>query len=193
MWTACWSTPNRSMNLPFASVWVGGPAGARRAVLDHARSATGRVRARAAEPLGLSPAEICDGLDAAAEALMEAELVGIPHARAAVELVAADDRRVGLAVPAAEQSPTGYCRHRASPSDSPRSSPTTRWPRQALPGDLQASCVPPRDSPQRAWRSRTPDCRQRRRVGWYDPIAVPNRYTSATELAQADAVVSDLD
>jgi beta-phosphoglucomutase-like phosphatase (HAD superfamily) len=75
---------------------VGWP-GARRAVLDHARSATGRVRARAAEPLGLSPAEICDGLDAAAEALMEAELVGMPHTRAAVERVAAGDRRAGLA------------------------------------------------------------------------------------------------
>jgi beta-phosphoglucomutase-like phosphatase (HAD superfamily) len=34
-----------------------------------------------AEPLGRSPAEIGDGLDAAAEALMDAELVGMPHAR----------------------------------------------------------------------------------------------------------------
>jgi HAD superfamily hydrolase (TIGR01509 family) len=50
-----------------------------------------------AEPLGLSPAEICDGLDAAVEALMEAELVGMPHARAAVERMAAGDRRVELA------------------------------------------------------------------------------------------------
>jgi hypothetical protein len=61
-----------------------------------------------AEPLERSPAEIGDAFDAAAEALMDAELVGMPHARAAVERVAAGDRRVGLPAPAPEHSSIEY-------------------------------------------------------------------------------------
>jgi beta-phosphoglucomutase-like phosphatase (HAD superfamily) len=46
---------------------VGGPAGARRPVLGHARWRSVEFVPELAEPLGLSLAEICDGLDAAAE------------------------------------------------------------------------------------------------------------------------------
>ena len=148
-----------------------------------------------AVPLGLSAAEICDGLDAAAEALMEAELVGMPHARAAVERVAAGDRRVGLASSSTRAfidrvlQTLGIAERFAtivSGDEVARGKP--------YPEIYRASCVSPRGSPAalRGDRGHQTGVSAAASAGM-TTIAVPNRYSIATELAQADAIVSDLD
>jgi HAD superfamily hydrolase (TIGR01509 family) len=148
-----------------------------------------------AEPLVRSPAEIGDGLDAAAEALMDAELVGMPHARAAVERVAAGDRRVGLAssstrafIDRALQT-LGIVERFAtivSGDEVAHGKPDPEIYRLAA-SRLQVApqhCVAIEDTQTGVSAAAS---------AGMTTIAVPNRYTSATELAHADAIVSSLD
>jgi HAD superfamily hydrolase (TIGR01509 family) len=148
-----------------------------------------------AEPLGRSPAEIGDGLDAAAEALIDAELVGMPHARAAVERVAAGDRRVGLAssstrafIDRALQT-LGIVERFAtivSGDEVAHGKPDPEIYRLAA-SRLQVvpqHCVAIEDTQAGVSAAAS---------AGMTTIAVPNRYTSATELEQADAIVSNLD
>jgi HAD superfamily hydrolase (TIGR01509 family) len=148
-----------------------------------------------AEPLGRSPTEIGDGLDAAAEALMDAQLVGMPHARAAVERVAARDRRVGLAssstrafIDRALQT-LGIVERFAtivSGDEVARGKPDPEIYRLAA-SRLQVipqHCVAIEDTQAGVSAAAS---------AGMTTIALPNRYTSATELAQADAIVSNLD
>jgi HAD superfamily hydrolase (TIGR01509 family) len=148
-----------------------------------------------AEPLGRSPGEIGDGLDGAAAALMDAELVAMPHAVAAVERVAAGDRRVGLASSStrafidrvlqrlriAERFATIV-----SGDEVARGKPDPEIYRLAA-SRLRVApqhCVAIEDTQTGVSAAA---------AAGMTTIAVPNRYTSATQLAHADAIVSDLD
>jgi HAD superfamily hydrolase (TIGR01509 family) len=148
-----------------------------------------------AEPLGRSPGEIGAGLDLAAEALMDAELVAMPHARSAVERVAAGDRRVGLA----SSSPRAFIdrvlrtlriaeRFAAivSGDEVARGKPDPEIYKLAA-SRLDAApqhCVAIEDTQTGVSAAA---------AAGMTTIAVPNRYTSATQLAHADAIVADLD
>jgi HAD superfamily hydrolase (TIGR01509 family) len=149
-----------------------------------------------AGPLGREPGEIGAGLDAAAAAAMvDAELVAMPHARAAVERVAAGDRLVGLA----SSSPRAFIERVlrtlgiaerftaiVSGDEVTRGKPDPEIYRLAAArlGAAPEQCVAIEDTEAGVSAAA---------AAGMTTIAVPNRYTGADRLAHADAIVPDLD
>jgi HAD superfamily hydrolase (TIGR01509 family) len=148
-----------------------------------------------AEPLGRSPAEIYAGLASVADTMMEAELVAMPHARAAVERVAAGGRRLGLASSSSRAfiervlrtlGISGRFSAVVSGDDVARGKPDPEIYRLAA---SQLDVAPQRCVAVEDTRTGVSAAA----AAGMTVIAVPNRHTAAAELGQADAIVADLD